>query len=144
MHKNVLKNGLPDENYFVYFDDIEFTYRLHNKGVRIFLIPNSKIDDIDRTLTNSEVKTYFSLFKILQNIHSMNTTKLHYGYRNRVILEKKALIKNKTKYLINKLIFLSLIYPALYLIYFIKYREVTNVKLIKKAIKEGLAYKLKR
>jgi GT2 family glycosyltransferase len=140
MHKEVLKNGLPDENLFVYFDDIEFTYRLHNNGVRIFLIPDSKIDDVDRTLTNSEVKTYFSLFKILENIHTMNTIKLHYGYRNRVILEKQALIKNKTKYKINKLIFLLIIYPCLYLIYFLRYGKVTNVRLIKKAIKEGLNY----
>jgi len=138
IHKKVLDKGLPNEEFFVYFDDIEFTYRLHKSGVRIFLIPDSKITDIDKTLENSDVKTYFSVFKILANIKYMNKVKLSYGYRNRIILEKKYLTNNLFKYKLNKFLFLFVIYPMIFTLYFIRYGEVKNMILMKKAIKDGL------
>jgi len=47
-HRDVLKLiGLPDESYFLYCDDIEWTHRLTQKGGKIFLAHSSIVDDVN-------------------------------------------------------------------------------------------------
>ena len=143
MHKDILNKCLPDEKLFVYFDDIDFTFRLRKQGARIFLVKDSKITDLDRTLANPDVKSYFSILRILENIHSMNKQKLHYGYRNRIILERRHLITNKFKYSFNRFIFSCVLFPLCCMLYFCIYGNIKNPRLIKQAIREGLEFEEK-
>ena len=139
--KVVEKVGFPREELFTYFDDIEYTYRMYQKyKINLFLVVNSKIKDIDMTLQNQNIKTYFPLFKILSNIYHMNKNKLYYGYRNRVILEKEYLVKNKPLYLFNKYCFLLIIFPLVFVVYSLIYRNTDNIKLLGKAVKDGLKW----
>jgi GT2 family glycosyltransferase len=51
--KKIIHNiGLPKDKMFLYFDDIEYTYRAYSKGVRLFLVPGAKITDQDFSYTN--------------------------------------------------------------------------------------------
>lgn len=34
---------LDDKNYFMYFEDIDFSYRLHQKGIKVLYVPQVKI-----------------------------------------------------------------------------------------------------
>ncbi|WP_204327509.1 hypothetical protein, partial [Stenotrophomonas maltophilia] len=43
------KIGLPLEDMFLYIDDIEFSYRITSGGGNIFIVPDSKILDIDQS-----------------------------------------------------------------------------------------------
>ncbi|MFA6073331.1 MAG: glycosyltransferase [Candidatus Woesearchaeota archaeon] len=140
-HKNLLLEiKYPDEKMFTYFDDITYTNNIYKKGIKLYLIPESKITDLETTLQNASVKSYFSINKILQNIHTMNDKKLFYGYRNRIILEKK-IIDNKFKYIFNKFIFKTIILPLVKIIYFLKYKETQKINDIKQAIIAGEKYR---
>src|SRR6478672_11524882 len=75
-HKTLLQEiGYPDERFFVYADDTEFTFRLTKKSKKLFLIPSSTIQDIDDSwhikvkgshfeqllLGDSDFRIYFSV-----------------------------------------------------------------------------------
>ena len=45
--------GLPDTNYFLYGDDFDFSYRITKKGGKIFLVTQSVIEDLEKSLTSS-------------------------------------------------------------------------------------------
>ena len=47
-HRNlVYAIGLPDESYFLYCDDIEWTHRIVQKGGRIYLVHSSIVNDVN-------------------------------------------------------------------------------------------------
>ena len=48
--------GMPKSEFFVYYDDIEFSRRLVKAGVPIFLIPESKIDDLEPSWMSGPVR----------------------------------------------------------------------------------------
>lgn len=73
-HRAVLSSiGFPDDRLFLYGDDMEFTYRLSRKGGRIFLIPASRVEDVDPSwkkrakgsprvlMADSDLRAYYSL-----------------------------------------------------------------------------------
>jgi GT2 family glycosyltransferase len=142
-HKSMFQYiGYPDENFFTYFDDIYYTYNLHQKGINLYLIPSATINDLETTLPNADVKSYFSLKKIFQNIYSMNETKLFYGYRNRIILEKK--IKDSDfEYTLNKIIFKFLI-QIVKIAYFMYYGNKDKIRQIESAIQAGEKFQIKK
>ena len=60
-HKSLLDLiGYPNDDYFVYCDDTEFSYRITKSGGSIFLIQDCKINDIDTT-NDSALRQYYSL-----------------------------------------------------------------------------------
>ena len=137
-HKSVLEGAeLPDVSYVNYFADIKFSYGLWKKGHKLYLLPNCKVTDAERSLTNSEVKSYFSVSKILQNFHDQDEKKFYNGFFTRVKLEKDCLITNKTKYHLNKTIFNVLILPLVSAYYVLKFKDINRMKLLRKAIKDG-------
>ena len=137
-HKNVLCDAvLPDTSYVNYFSDIKFSYELFKKNNKLYLLPNCKIADAERSLTNSEVKSYFSVGKILQNFHDQNIDKFCNGFFTRVKLEKDCLITSEWKYRLNKSLFKSIILPLVTVIYFLRYKNIKRIILLKEAIKNG-------
>lgn len=51
LHRYLLqKIGYPNERFFLYADDSEYTYRITQSGGTIWLISCSRIEDIDRSL----------------------------------------------------------------------------------------------
>jgi GT2 family glycosyltransferase len=140
--KLISKVGFPKEEFFTYFSDTEYTYRMHEKHrVRFFLVPSSKVKDIDCTFQHGYVRNYFSIGKIMENFHNISDQKMYYEYRNRIILEKQLLVKSKAAYNLNKLVFYSVIYPLVYLIYCSKYSD-DKMKTMRKAIRDGKRMKL--
>ena len=88
-NKHILSNvGYPNEKFYLYFDDIEYTYRMFKAGFRLYLLSRYKIKDIDQTLIKGKARNMFDANNILENIRHMSAGKLHYGYKNRVALEK--------------------------------------------------------
>jgi len=48
IHKNILnKIGYPNEDFYLYADDHEWSYRITKNGGKIYLILDSKIDDLE-------------------------------------------------------------------------------------------------
>jgi len=129
IHKNIInKIDYPNENFYLYADDHEWTYRITKNGGKIYLILNSKVDDLELSWhVPKEIKeTSFSI------ISKGNPFRVYYSVRNRVYFEINNLVNSKIIYLINIFMYLLLISLS----------SSKNLKLIIKAIKDGLKGKL--
>ena len=93
--------GLPDENYFLYGDDHEYTSRIISHGGSIYLCSNSEVLDLETSwhLQRQKLPSFFST--------SGSDDKVFYSIRNRVYFEKERLISNHFIYSINKIFFIS-------------------------------------
>ncbi|WP_165731735.1 glycosyltransferase family 2 protein [Polaribacter sp. 20A6] len=92
--------GYPDEDYFLYSDDHDWTYRITNKGMKIHLLLDSVVDDID---TSWAIKDGGS--SIFAKIKKAPSLRVYYTIRNRIVFEKKYLISNRLVYSLNRLLF---------------------------------------
>ena len=123
----VLNNiGLPDESFFVYADDHEFTNRINKLNIDQYLIFNSKLLDIDESFDR-------------QGFFADGTTeyKVYYTFRNHVYLNQSH-IKSNFIYLINKhiFIFILLCRAIKFSIYNFK-KAIKIFKVIIKGINDG-------
>jgi len=137
-HRSVFELvGFPDESFYLYYDDIEMSYRMFNSCLRLFMLPDCKIIDLDFTLANKSVRSYFSVFNILENIKTMNELKFKFSFKNRVRLEARWLVRNGWLYYLNKALFFMFVYPFAILLYYLKYGEANRMLMLYDLIKEG-------
>jgi glycosyltransferase involved in cell wall biosynthesis/GT2 family glycosyltransferase len=90
--------GLPDERFYIYSEDHEFSHRLVLKGGKILLCTASTITDIE----DSWNARGMGIFNIAQH---PNKTLLYYSIRNRVKLELKITVNNYITYFANAAIY---------------------------------------
>jgi len=105
-HKDLIeKVGLPDESYFLYVDDFDFTYAITKAGGEIWVVTNSRIHDLESSFYLPEKKKilYHSAFD------SPKDSSSYYALRNTIYFSKKYLCKTKTVYFVNKVLFLCFI-----------------------------------
>lgn len=99
-HKKVLsKIGYPNEDFIVYADDHEFTYRFTHSGGYLFMCNRIIVKDIDFTTVSDEGK------KIGHFDRNFSEFKLFYGVRNHTYLSKKF-ITNRVYFYCNMFFFL--------------------------------------
>jgi GT2 family glycosyltransferase len=124
IHKNILnKIGYPNEDFYLYVDDYDWSYRITKNGGKIYLILDSKIEDLELSweTPKSTKQTRFSI------ISKGNPYRVYYSVRNRVFFEINNLVDNKMIYWINVFVYLLLI----------SFSSTKNIKLIIKAVKDG-------
>ena len=128
-HKRSLaKIGYPNERFFVYADDFEYTYRLTRSGGKLFLIPASKIRDMDQSWnTKSEGKFWTSHLLL-----SDSDTRVFYLVRNRTYFDRFFLAESYLLYQLNKWMFLMILFGLA-----LRYRRLIRFQHIVKAIREG-------
>lgn len=127
-HKSLIsKIGLPNELFYLYCDDHEFTYRLNRHGGSIYLVPSSKVVDIDDSWYLKDKKGF---------LNSLLTTdsefRVYYSLRNRIYFEKESLNFKGFLYKLNKFCFLSLVK-----MYSMVLNKKDRFNLIKMAVKDG-------
>lgn len=128
-HKSLLEEiGYPDERFFVYADDTEFTYRLTKRGKKLFLIPSSTIQDIDNSW---HIKVKGSHFE--QLLLGDSDSRIYYSVRNQAYVDRYIWIKNQVVYTINKLIFLAILGFLAYVVH----KKIERFTLIYQAIGDG-------
>lgn len=92
--------GFPRNDFVIYADDSEWTYRIIDNGGRIYLIPDAVIDDLDCSWDNSHQYLFYIWLEGLSDI------KAYYRMRNCVFFYKNSYCKNKYIYVVNKCIYL--------------------------------------
>ena len=98
--------GYPDEKYFLYSDDNDWSYKITQKGGKIYLLLNSQITDIDPSWhTPGDNHSIFS------SISTGDPFRVYNAIKNRVVFERKYLVRNNVIYLINILMFLIILFP---------------------------------
>jgi len=105
-HKDLVeKIGLPDELYFLYVDDFDFTFRITRNGGEILAVTNSVIRDLESSfyLPVKKKILYHSAFD------SASESSAYYALRNTVYFSKRYLLNNKSIYFLNKFLFVVLI-----------------------------------
>ncbi|MFN3844087.1 MAG: glycosyltransferase [Rehaibacterium terrae] len=116
--------GFPNENFYLYADDTEWTYRITKLGGTIYLVFNSKLEDIVLTYGNTP---YF------YNMSKGDSYRVYYSIRNGVYFQIiNGLIENKIIWTINMLVYILAI--GLF--------SKKNLKIIIRAIKDAFRGKL--
>ncbi len=99
-HKDLIKMiGLPDERFFVYADDFEFTYRITEMGGSIILVEDALISDLEQTWQIKQKKMFSS------NILDVDNNKVYFSTRNFVFFQKLHLVNNNFIFAMNRIIY---------------------------------------
>lgn len=127
-HKNLIDSiGYPKEEFYLYADDHEWSYRITKNGGGIYLVLDSLVDDIDTSWNVSKDRK-----KSFQVIATGSEFRMYYSVRNRVFFESSNLVLNELVYKLNIFIFSILV----------KLADKSNQKVFKKAINDGLLNKM--
>jgi len=135
-HKSILeKNGYPNEDFYLYADDSDFSYRFTKSGGHIFLCSELKLEDLDSTTISNEGKEIgffdeeFSEFKMYYQIRN------HTYFSKNFIENKVCFYGNMSVYLLFNL---KKIFKTPKKLFFRRY------KLLLRAISDGLVNHLGR
>jgi GT2 family glycosyltransferase len=128
IHKSLLNIiGYPDERFFLYVDDFEWTHRITmNKG-EIWLIADFEIIDTDIAWINSTKQTFFHSRYLEQG-----DFKSYISVRNYTYFAKNHLAKIKILFIINIVVYLIYVFViALFR------KKLSQYKLFISAIRDG-------
>lgn len=132
-HKSLIDTiGLPNESYYLYVDDTDYTYNIVLKGGKIFLATNSIINDIEESW-NTSINSF--AITTIATINRYN--QLFYSIRNKIYFEKKYRITNWCIYCLN-----GLIYTLLVFILALAQGKFKNIKVFTEALYDGFRGKM--
>lgn len=121
--------GYPREDFYLYADDSEFTFRITKAGYKIFIVKESIVDDVDRSWCNTDSENDIIVFPILEMGLDQ---RVYYSVRNQVWFEIDNFKNNNFIYNINKFTYLSLLFVVSFFL-----RKFERFKLIMRAVKDG-------
>lgn len=129
-HKDIISRiGYPKEDFIVYADDHEFTYRFSKNGGHIYMCYNIPIEDLDQTYSDSNSVPHFF-------DKNFSEFKMFYTVRNYVYFTKSNFCKNKLFFYFNMTMYLLIQFKNILKIDFkLFYRRYS---LLLRAIKDGL------
>ena len=120
--------GYPDERLVLYHDDTEFTHRCVQRGARLFLVPGSRVRDVE--LSWAQEKSWRHGFARM--LLSDADLRLFYNTRNKVYYEVHQRENSRAMLAVNEAVFWVLLYVISFL-----YRAPTRRQLVKKAVLDG-------
>jgi len=100
-HKKLIDNiGYPDESYFLYGDDFDFSIRIPNSGGKIKLVKDSILIDLEKSFHLKKKRFYETRF------HKTNNTSLiFYSVRNNIVFELNHQVSHLIIYITNLFIY---------------------------------------
>ena len=95
-----------DENFFLYFEEIDLCKRIRKNDIKIYIDPSIKVNHLGGTSHNSEINKTMELSR---NWHWMWSSfyyhKKHYGYINALLKMSPKLLSSLIKFIFYLLIF---------------------------------------
>jgi len=132
-HRSIINDiGYPDERFFLYVDDSEYTYRITRNNGFIWLIPSCKVIDIDKSQGLDYKRKFFH-----SHLLDQWNFRTYYHVRNRMFFYSNNFIRNKLVFNLNKALYLG----YLKVISLISSKGEAYSKLLT-AVKDGLEEKL--
>lgn len=98
------KIGLPNEDFYLYCDDYEYSFRLAKNKISVSLLDSCIIEDMEISWNKKEGNFAISVV-------TGDPLKVYYSVRNRVYFEKQCMVSNYFIFMSNAVLFI------LYLIY---------------------------
>lgn len=131
--------GYPDERYYLYFDDTEYTTRITKAGGTLYLVADSIVHDSEDQWHHEASGKIAGLF-----LPGSDLTRFFYSIRNAVFYERQYIISNYFLYLINAIAHLLILSIQGALKARSPRRFVLGLKVIFSAIKHGWTGKMGR
>ena len=104
--KNLKKINFFDDNFFLYFEEIDLCRRLKNNNSKIFIDPSIKVSHLGGASHNSEIEKPMELSRNWHWMWSMfYFHKKHYGYLSAIIKIFPKLCSSFIKFIIFFIIF---------------------------------------
>jgi len=105
-HKTLLDRvGYPDESYFLYGDDYDFTTRISDGGA-VYLVAGSRIDDLDPSWHVSSTARRVTVF---QNLSQAPDFRVYCTVRSNVIFVRRHLLTRPWVWQLNRLAYLAIL-----------------------------------
>lgn len=131
-HRKLIADiGLPEEKFYLYYDDYEFTYRSYLHGYKIYIINDAIVKDMDGRWDMNDKKQKSFIFT--GRIMSDNYNRLYYTVRNAAYFESE--ISQNRNFLItkvNKYMYMAFLYS-----YALFKGRLRSFFVIKEAIRDG-------
>ncbi|MAB48736.1 MAG: glycosyl transferase family 2 [Flavobacteriaceae bacterium] len=111
-HKSLVRIiGLPDEKYFLYGDDFDYSYRITKNCDGIYLVIDSVVNDLEQSFHLKKESE-----KILSNrlMKTNSKDRIFYSVRNGIVFEQNF-VSNRFLYIINAFLHISLTFIILLL-----------------------------
>lgn len=103
-HKSLIdKIGLPNEDYFIFLDDYEFSHRIKSCGGKIFLLLNCLIKDID-------CKSYSNYSRFTNLIRFEKPERVYYAARNHFVYGRKFRCNSVLFFYMNVIVFIKIVF----------------------------------
>ena len=132
LHKKIIESiGYPNEDFYLYSDDHDWSYRITLDSGAIYIVLDSIVDDIDTSWALKK-KSTSPFFKFL---NEGDEFRVYYNVRNRVFFEQN-IITNNMIYNIHLKLFLFIIF------FYKRKNNKSQYNIFKKAIKDGINNKL--
>lgn len=133
----LLRAGFPNEEFYLYMDDTEYTTRLVQMGAEIFLVPESRIKDIDIAWFQKSKKNLSPLVDSETDIQ-----KLYYTVRNSCFLSIERFVNSKSLFYLNIFVYLLVMFIRGILAGNSIHMMVKRFRIILLAITDGVQGKL--
>lgn len=136
------KAGLWDENFFMSVEDVEYSFRIHKAGYKLYACSGSRVYHKDGASTKIKKKTrYFLGWKTKRVSFNSSHMPGYYDLRNWLYFGRKH------RTLISKIFYYYFFVPSFFLaviIFIIVFddRKWDRIKLAARAFKDGLTNKL--
>lgn len=97
-----LRAGLPRRDFVLYFDDVDYTRRMNDLGIRLYLCPEARIVDADQKWVDSSSNRYLTGM-----ILAKNPVRTYYSYRNCLSLDLARVRKSRSysRFILNLMVY---------------------------------------
>jgi len=127
--------GYPREDFFLYFDDHEFSHRVVKHGGKIIVVLNSIVEDISKPWWQKQTeRNSDGVSRLLKH---GDDVQVYYSVRNRVFFERENLVTNKVLYFVNRHLCLGAL-----VLFSLLSRRKDRMKLIKLAVSDAFKGRL--
>lgn len=120
--------GYPDEHLYLYHDDSEYSSRIPASNAKLFLVPASRVDDIELSWCAEQSLTHGFSRMLL----SESDARVYYNTRNKTYFECHVRDNTRLLQAMNEAVFWMLLYLFAFL-----YDVPQRRELIRRAVLEG-------
>lgn len=122
--------GLPNPEFVIYSDDLEFTYRITKNSGKIILTTSAMVDDLETSWDTSQNRSNSFQTWILGG----NDFRAYYAMRNSTYFFRYYYTRNSLIFWMN-----MLLYMAILQLLALRYSKSERYSLLKQAVKDGIS-----
>lgn len=119
----------PDEKYYLYHDDIDFTYRISTSGYKIYHLKNCIVQDLESSWFQ---KSGF-LQRCFPELFENSGLRLYYSLRNRIYFQNQYRVSFRPIFYFHGFLYISILFCVSILL-----KKFSLFRIILEALKDGI------